>query len=138
MPTFSHFQRHGVNPTSLLQRKRAGTLASLISSGLRPRTADAGEILTGLFTLFCTARAHNAGGWECCDTGQARILISVTMGSDMPGQGSLHQCRDSAQRWLAHLDLAYNDLQNAGAKLLGFLGQCPVPSAGVPSSQRLS
>ena len=136
MPTFSHFQGHGVLPTSLLERKRAGTLASLIPSDLRFRTTDAGEILTDLFTLFCTARAHNAGGWECCDTRQARILISVTMGSDMPGQGSLHQCRDSAQH--AHLDLAYNDLQNAGAKLLGFLGQCPVPSAGVPSSQRLS
>ena len=44
---------------SLLARYRAGTgplstgtMASLIPAGLRPSTADAGEILTGLLTLF--------------------------------------------------------------------------------------
>ncbi len=43
--------REGSGPLSV------GTMASLIPSGLRPRTGDAGEIMTGLFTLFGLRRS---------------------------------------------------------------------------------
>ena len=43
--------REGSGPLSV------GTMASLILSGLRPRTADTGEIMTGLLTLFGLERS---------------------------------------------------------------------------------